>query len=272
MIETRTSSSTITCPEITLSKIIAVHSLQRSVGKSTIVANLAVLMAMNGYRVGLLDTDFESPASHYLFGLTETYTDCCLNDYLAGKCDIQQATYDVTPHLVNDVKGRIYITPASIEVPQMMNAAQKGLDLQRLSDGLDELNSKLAIDIILMDTHAGLSEQTLGIIAMSDALLVVLRPEQQIYQGVGVTLGLARKLEIPQLALIINQLPLVYDPQQAKSQVESTFSCPVVAVLPFSDEIIHLTSSSIFVTRYPQHLITSQLKQAADALIADIEI
>lgn len=252
-----------------MSKLITINSFQRSAGKSTVATNVAVLIAKNGYRVGLVDTDFQSPAIHYFFGLPESYTDYCLNDYLSGKCDIQRATYDVTPHLQEDIKGRIFITPASIEVPQIMNAVQKGFDLSFFNAGLDILNSKLSLDFVIIDTHAGLTEQTLGLIAMSDSLVIVTKPDPQTYQGIAVTLGVARKLELAQIALIVNQLPLIYDAPQAKSQFEATFNCPVIAIIPNSNEIVNLTGGAIFVAQYPNHPITAQFEQVTQALQTD---
>jgi ATP-binding protein involved in chromosome partitioning len=51
--------------------IVAVASGKGGVGKSTIAANLAIAMAQEGWRVGLLDADVFGPSAPRLFGLTE---------------------------------------------------------------------------------------------------------------------------------------------------------------------------------------------------------
>jgi len=51
--------------------IIAVASGKGGVGKSTVAANLAIAMAQEGWRVGLLDADVFGPSAPRLFGLDE---------------------------------------------------------------------------------------------------------------------------------------------------------------------------------------------------------
>ena len=51
--------------------IISTHSFRGGTGKSNTTANLAVLTACAGYRVGVIDTDIQSPGIHVLFQLDE---------------------------------------------------------------------------------------------------------------------------------------------------------------------------------------------------------
>jgi MinD-like ATPase involved in chromosome partitioning or flagellar assembly len=71
-----------------MAKIISIHSFRGGTGKSNSTANIASLLASDGLRVGIVDTDIQSPGIHVLFGMNEDDMQYSLNDYLWGKCDI----------------------------------------------------------------------------------------------------------------------------------------------------------------------------------------
>ena len=120
----------------------------------------------------------------------------------------------------------------------------------------------------MVDTHPGLNEETLLSVAISDSLIIVLRPDQQDYQGTSVTVEVARKLDVPDMMLVVNKLPQVYDADEVRERVEKAYDCDVAAVLPHSDSMMALGSSDIFVLQYPNHSITSQLENVANRLMA----
>lgn len=55
----------------TVKKCIVVASGKGGVGKSTVASNLAVAMAAQGYKVGLLDADIHGPSMGMMFGIKE---------------------------------------------------------------------------------------------------------------------------------------------------------------------------------------------------------
>ena len=71
-------------------KIISIHSFRGGTGKSNTTANITTLLAAQGLRVGVIDTDIQSPGIHVLFGLDEDAMGHSLNDYLWGKCTIEE--------------------------------------------------------------------------------------------------------------------------------------------------------------------------------------
>ena len=247
-----------------MSKIVSIHSFRGGTGKSNITANVATIVAQQGKRVGVIDTDIQSPGIHVLFGLDEEKMDKALNDYLWGKCAIEETAYDVSQGIEG---GTIYLIPASLKAGEIARVLREGYDVGLLNDGFRELISRLNLDYLFIDTHPGLNEETLLSIAISDVLLIILRPDQQDYQGTGVTVDVARKLDVPKMFLVVNKVLTSFDFTEVKKKVEETYDCEVAAVLPQSDEMMVLASAGIFVLHYPDHPITAILKQAVSKLV-----
>ncbi len=246
-----------------MSIIVSTHSFRGGTGKSNLTANLATTLAQQGRRVGVVDTDIQSPGIHVLFGLDEARMGYSLNDYLWGKCDIQQAAHDVTAGAGGDSKGKIYLIPSSIRAGEIARILREGYDVGLLSEGFQEVVSALRLDVLMVDTHPGLNEETLLSISISDILAVILRPDQQDYQGTAVTVEVARKLEVPRMMLIVNKLPAVFDVEEVRAHVERVYNCPVAGVLPHSDEMMALASGGIFVMRYPHHPLSERIREIA---------
>jgi MinD-like ATPase involved in chromosome partitioning or flagellar assembly len=249
-------------------QIISVHSFRGGTGKSNIAANLTTLLAAAGQRVAVIDTDIQSPGIHNLFDLDGDAITYALNDYLWGRCAIQQAAADVTDRLHAPVAGRVFLIPSSINAGEIARVLREGYDVRLLTTGLRKAITELQLDTLVIDTHPGLNEETMLSIAISHSLLIILRPDRQDYEGTGVTVEVASALNIPRMGIVVNKVPARFDPQEVQARVEQTFTCAVAAVLPHSEEMMTLASSGIFVQHFPDHSITESLKQVAASLIA----
>jgi MinD-like ATPase involved in chromosome partitioning or flagellar assembly len=250
-----------------MSKIISIHSYRGGTGKSNTIANIAAILASQGQRVGLVDTDIQSPGIHVIFGLTADRIGSSLNDYLWGKCEISQTAYDVTDGLDGNLTGKVFLVPSSNKVSEITRVLHEGYDAQILTRGLRKLMDELELDVLLIDTHPGLGEETLLSIIISHTLAIILRPDQQDYEGTDVTLQVARQLNVPNIVLIVNKLPSTLDSAAVKAQVEGVYGCPVVAVLPHSDEMMSLASGGIFYLHYPDHPLVNQYVQMTNELM-----
>src|SRR5216684_3863745 len=166
-----------------MAKVVSVHSFRGGTGKSNLTANVATTLALSGKRIGIIDTDIQSPGIHVLFGMDEDSMTRALNDYLWAECPIEQTAYDVTPEKVKAAGGSIHLIPSSIRPGEIARVLREGYDVTRLIDGIRELIKCLSLDYMMIDTHPGLNEETLLSITISDALLIVLRPDSQDYQG-----------------------------------------------------------------------------------------
>jgi MinD-like ATPase involved in chromosome partitioning or flagellar assembly len=251
-----------------MSKIISVHSFRGGTGKSNTTANIAVLLAADGRRVGVVDTDIQSPGIHVLFGLAGDAIGHSLNDYLWGRCNIGQAAHNVTANLGGEVKGQLFLIPSSIQADEIVNVLREGYDVSKLTNGFRKLIQDLDLDVLMIDTHPGLNEETLFSIAISHALAIIMRPDQQDYEGTGVTVEVARSLDVPRMLLIVNKTPPAFDPAEVRARVAQTYNCEVAAVLPHSDEMMNLASAGIFALRFPDHPLTALYKEVAAKLVA----
>jgi MinD-like ATPase involved in chromosome partitioning or flagellar assembly len=248
-------------------QIISIHSFRGGTGKSNTTANVAALLALPGRRVGVIDTDIQSPGIHVLFGVKADQINYSLNDYLWGNCALHETAQDVTPNLGQDFQGKVFLIPSSMKPNDIARVLRERYNVRLLHEGFRKLITELELDVLMIDTHPGLNEETLLSIAMSDALAIVMRPDEQDYEGTGVTVQVARKLKVPRLALVVNKTPTVFDFAEVKAHVETTYGCEVAAVMPHSDELMILSSKGVFALRYPDHPVTALYQQIATRLV-----
>ncbi len=255
-----------------MAKIISVHSFRGGTGKSNTVANLAVAIARGGNRVGIVDTDIQSPGVHVLFQVGEDRVRYTLNDFLYGKCGIEKAAYDVSTTSIGTVddgtqRPRLFLIPASIKSGEIGRVVREGYDVGLLNDGFKRLVSELELDYLLIDTHPGVNEETLLSIVISDLLVLILRPDSQDFQGTSVTLELARRLGVQHPLLLLNKIPPGMDRETLKKKVEEAYDARIVGMLPLNHEIVRLASNGIFINRHPDHPFTRELLSVASVLM-----
>ena len=242
--------------------IVSVHSFRGGTGKSNTTANVAALLAASGKRVGVIDADIQSPGIHVLFGIAGHEVTGSLNQFLWGDRAIADVAVDVTDG-AGDGGGRLFLIPSSMEPGEITRVLREGYDPHRLSTGLRELVSELSLDVLLIDTHPGLNEETLLSLVLSHALLIVMRPDEQDYEGTGITARIARELEVPRIMIMVNKAPEGLDPAHVESRVREAYGCDVAAVLPHSDELMRLASAGVFSLRFPAHPMTDLYRQVA---------
>lgn len=249
-----------------MAKVISLHSFRGGTGKSNITANVSTVLALAGKRVGIVDTDIQSPGIHVIFNLGEERVVHTLNDYLWERCRIVESTYDVTPPQVT--QGKIYLVPSSIKVSEISRVLHEGYDARMLKDGFKDLIQELSLDYLMIDTHPGLNEETLLSIAISHTLIIILRPDQQDFQGTSVTLEVARKLGVPNTFLVLNKVLPDEEPDAYRAQLRETYDTQVGAVLPLATEIVRLASADVFCLLEPQHPFSQEIKALSQTLIA----
>jgi septum site-determining protein MinD len=256
-----------------MTEVVSIHSFRGGTGKSNCTANLAAQCALAGKRVAIIDTDIQSPGIHVLFGFDEDAVDRSLNDYLYGECSIIDAAYDVTPVLAADAEvpegGALYLVPSDIKASQIARVLREGYDVGLLNDGFGILGEGLDLDLLFIDTHPGLNEETLLSITVSDALVLLLRPDKQDFQGTAVTVDVARRLQVPDLCLLVNKAPSTADRAALAVEVSEAYGADVAAVLPLSEDLVQSASGSLFTVLHPDHPWSEGVIQVSRRLLRD---
>jgi MinD-like ATPase involved in chromosome partitioning or flagellar assembly len=247
--------------------IVSVHSFRGGTGKSNTVANLATLLAIKGLRVGVVDTDIQSPGVNVLFHLEQDQIKFTLNDYLWERCQIEGTVHDVTANVGDNISGKVLLIPSSMKAGEIARIVDQGYDVGLLNTGFQDFVRRLELDVLLIDTHPGLNEETLLSIAISQVLILILRPDQQDYLGTAVTVSVANRLKVPRMLLLVNKAPPSFSADDIKARVEEAYKGEVAAVLPHSDEMMTLAGEGVFVVKYPDHSITQKLRALAERIV-----
>lgn len=250
-----------------MAAIVSVHSFRGGTGKSNTAANVAGVLAAEGYRVGVIDADIQSPGIHVLFGVAAEDIGASLNDFLWRGHDLTDVALDVTDRLDGELPGRVFLIPSSMEPGEIARVIREGYDARRLTEGIRALVGGLQLDALLIDTHPGLNEETLLALVISQSLMVIMRPDKQDYEGTGVTVRVARELEVPRIHIVVNKAPPSLVAEDVAARVAETYGCEVAAVVPHSDDLMLLASDGIFALRHPEHELTRLYRQIAAAVV-----
>lgn len=217
--------------------IIAVSSGKGGVGKSTVSANLAIALAMLGYKVGLLDTDIFGPSMPKMFGVED------VRPYAVEK-DGRQLIEPVEKYGVKLLSIGFFVNPdtATLWRGGMATSALK----QLIADA-----DWGELDYFILDTPPGTSDihltllQTLGI----TGAVIVSTPQKVALADArkGIDMYRNEKVNVPILGLVENmawftpaELPenryYLFGKEGCK-QLAEEMGCPLLAQLPIVQSV-----------------------------------
>ena len=172
-------------------RVITVTSGKGGVGKTTMVGNLGVALAMRRQRVVVIDADVGLRNLDMMLGL-ENRVVYDLVDVIEGRCRLRQA-------LVRDKRlAELFLLPAA---QTRDKSAVQPDDMVRVCDGLRE-----QYDIILIDSPAGIEQGFRYAVAPADEILIVTNPEVAAVRDADRVVGLIEAEEKGPPRLIINRL------------------------------------------------------------------
>ena len=244
--------------------IVTLHSYRGGTGKSTTAANVALLAAAAGYRVAVVDTDIQTPGLHRFFGLGQLSTCRSLADYLVGKCEMNDAAGAIP---IGESGGALFVVPARSRINEVNEILMRGYDIGLLREGFDGLTEELGLDLVILDTHSGMANETVAAVAMSTSLLVITRADH-LTSEVKENISIARRLAHPSVSIMVNMVPDGISQDSVTERAEQFYQSPVIAILPYSAEVAALGSDRLLVRDNPDHEIVSGYQHVAAVIRA----
>lgn len=171
-------------------RTIAVTSGKGGVGKTNIAANLAMIFRRYKKRVLLVDLDLGLANIDILLGLRPEYT---LQDVIEGRKQMK----DIILHGPDGIQ----FVPASSGVEELtsLNENQKEMLFKGFC-GLDE-----ELDIVIVDTGAGISSNVLSFVLAANEILLITTPEPTaITDAYAMIKALSRKKKDLNIKLMVN--------------------------------------------------------------------
>lgn len=143
-------------------RVIAITSGKGGVGKTNIVANLGLALSRLGKKVIILDADLGLGNLDVLLGLAPKYN---LSHVISGEKSMRE--------IILKGPGDLEILPASSGIQELtqLSEQQKIQILTKLDLLID------SVDVLLIDTAAGISTNVLDFNATAQEILVVVSPE-----------------------------------------------------------------------------------------------
>ncbi len=210
--------------------VIAVASGKGGVGKSTVASNLAVALAAQGRKVGLLDADLMGPSQQLMMGTTDK-----------PRSDDGKTMYPVSAHGVQMVSLGLFVDPDQAVVwraPLITGTLQQFLFSVNWGD----------LDVLIVDLPPGTGDVqiTLAQKAQMSGALVVSTPQDVALIDAHKAIDMFGKVHIPVLGLIENMAMYVcpncgheehiFGEGGVKAEAERS-GIPLLAEIPLSRDV-----------------------------------
>lgn len=249
-----------------MGKIVSIHSYRGGTGKSNLTANIAYQIALRGHRAAVIDSDLQSPGVHVVLGLPQSRITTTLTDFVGKRCELEEAAYDLSGDL--DIsEGALYLLPSSMKLESIMGVLDAGYDVGRLNKEFVALTEALDLDFLFVDTHPGLNRETMLTTAISDLLVILLRPDRQDFHGTAVLLELASRLKVPRVMLVANKVTRSTNPEELSKRIQQIFGRDLAGMLPLDEQMASLGSRGLFSKQLPGHPVSVQIGALAETII-----
>jgi flagellar biosynthesis protein FlhG len=244
-------------------KFIAVTSGKGGVGKSTISVNIAVLLATYGYKTALFDADIGLANLDVLLNVR-----CSKNilNVLKAECSIDE--------IIVPIRENLILIPGD-----------SGDEILKYSDQfiyerfMKETASLNDLDYIIIDTGAGIGENTRLFLNAADEVVVVTIPDPaaitDAYATIKITSGFKDEVfMILNMVKNTNEANIIFDKinKVAKNNIKGSFKLTLIGSITNDKNIAKsIRSRNIYVNEYPNSVSTKDFKNIVKKLIYKLE-
>jgi septum site-determining protein MinD len=172
-----------------MGKLIVISSGKGGVGKTTTSVNLATALSKHGKNVILVDGNLTTPNVGLHLGLTKF--PITLNDVLQGEAILTDSIY---LHPLG-----FKLVPGSLSIRSFAHINSR--TLKKIFDDLKEL-----CDYVIVDSAAGLGNESISILKNADEILIVTNPELPAVTDAFKIVTLAKEIGIPVKGVILNRV------------------------------------------------------------------
>jgi MinD-like ATPase involved in chromosome partitioning or flagellar assembly len=252
-----------------MTQIVSLYSYRGGTGRSTTAANVARLLAGDGARVAVVDTALHQPALHSLFGIDRLPEWTTFTDYLLGRCPLWNVVREVPlqPSGPLGTGGRLYALPACNLPYKIETIKNRGYDIGMLGEAFTLLSEELELDYLILDTSAGLSNETLAALAGSHTVVSLARSDRVDLNTARLNAELLQRLSTGRMMLVLSGTEGA-SPAGLDAEFEKAYGLPVTAILPAIAEVSEVSGQTLFVETFPEHVLTARYREIADALAA----
>lgn len=187
-------------------RVISIASGKGGVGKTHTALNLALALRHKGKRVLVLDADFGLANFNIMLGVSPAFT---IQDYVDGVVSLEEVVFEVAPgfSFIPGCSGVLSVVNMSWERRRSLQ-----LELEQVAKGYD---------YVIIDTPAGIGEDTLFLSAAASEVLVVVTPEPtSLTDAYALMKVVCQKYHERDFSILVNCAPRNLNPDEARTTFE----------------------------------------------------
>jgi flagellar biosynthesis protein FlhG len=187
-------------------RVLTVTSGKGGVGKSNVAVNLGISLAKQGQRVAVIDMDLGTANVNVITDVSPTH----------NLFDVFKKRKDLSEIVERGPEGVLIVAGASGK-DELANLGEA--ECQRFLSQLSQLDE--AVDVIIMDTAAGISRSVMHFVRGADQTLLVTTPEPTaITDAYALVKASVRRDPKPRFKLVVNRADSIMEARKVADKVE----------------------------------------------------